>query len=286
MSAVRPMDEAAAAGMVALQHCRDCGALQYPPGEICRACLSDALAWTRHASVPGRLLAAACLHHTHEPSIHAALPLELGLVRVEAATLLCYVGGGAAPGAAVSVTAAAWRRGARHPYREAAMTFRDRLQFDPARGEYRDGAIRYLMIRPDALMGILHQLPEAMRPEVLAAFARSIAQHGGQSARSYQAAGATGAAQLAATIQDTAPELGWGRWALTLGEDRIGLTVANSPFAAGHGPSATPVCHPILGMLRAIGPMLLGHSVDASETACAATGAPNCRFEALRRTES
>jgi predicted hydrocarbon binding protein len=160
-------------------------------------------------------------------------------------------------------------------------SFRDRLAFDPDRGEYRDGNIRYLMIRPDALMGILKELPEAQRPDVLAAFARSITHHGGQSARTYRAAGAADAAALAATIERTAPELGWGKWTLAIGDGRMDLIVANSPFAAGYGPSATPVCHPILGMLRAVGPMVLGGPVAAAETRCAAQGAPDCRFEVI-----
>ncbi len=157
--------------------------------------------------------------------------------------------------------------------------FRDRLHFDSARGEYRDGAIRYLMLRPDALMGIFAELPEPMRPALLAAMARSITRAGGQSARAYQAAGAADPVTLARTIEVTAPELGWGVWSLTLTPAALDLTVANSPFAAGHGPAATPVCAPILGMLGAIGPMILGHPIQAAETECAAvTGGDRCRF--------
>lgn len=161
------------------------------------------------------------------------------------------------------------------------MTFRERLVFDAAAGEYRDGAIRYMMIRPDALMGILAELPEAMRPQVLEAFARSITRAGGNSARSYQSAGAASPEQLVATIAATAPELGWGIWKLSLGHQRLDLDVRNSPFAAGIGTSDTPVCHPIKGMLAAIGPMILGSAVTVTETRCAAMsgGEGNCRFE-------
>jgi predicted hydrocarbon binding protein len=161
--------------------------------------------------------------------------------------------------------------------------FRARLVFDPALGEYRDGGIRYMMIRPDALMGLLHELPEDMRPAVLEAFARSITRQGGRSAAAYRAAGAASSDALVTTIQETAPQLGWGRWVLTLGAGRLDLTVANSPFVAGYGPSETPVCHPIIGMLTAVGRMTLGGEVAVRETACAAMADhDHCRFEVTR----
>jgi predicted hydrocarbon binding protein len=160
--------------------------------------------------------------------------------------------------------------------------FRDRLVFDPERGEYRDGDIRYMMIRPDALMGMIAELPEAMRPLALEAFARSIRSAGGRSARSYQAAGAADAAALLRVIQETAPQLGWGRWQLQRTVDGLALTVENSPFAAGAGPGAHPVCAPIRGMLAAVGELVMGETVTVVETACAATGAPCCRFAITR----
>jgi uncharacterized protein len=156
--------------------------------------------------------------------------------------------------------------------------FRDRLEFDPDRGEYRDGAIRYMMIRPDALMGLIAELPEAMRPHAMEGFMRAIRRIGGHSARTYQDAGTD---DLLRTIEETAPQLGWGRWTLTRTEDGLALTVENSPFVAGAGASPHPVCAPIRGMLTAVGEMTLG-DVTVTETACAATGSPRCRFTVSR----
>jgi predicted hydrocarbon binding protein len=57
------------------------------------------------------------------------------------------------------------------------------------------------------------------------------------------------------------------------------LTVENSPFAAGTGISAVPVCAPIVGMLSAVASLLRAHDVCASETTCAAvTGGRLCCF--------
>ena len=161
-------------------------------------------------------------------------------------------------------------------------SLRDRLVFDAARGEYRDGAIRYMMIRPDALMGLIAELPEAWRGEALAAFARAIERFGGRSARTYQASGSGKADALLATIAATAPDLGWGVWELGRDAEGLALSVRNSPFAAGAGDSTRPVCAPISGMLAAVGGLVLGGAVTVAETECAATGAACCRF-AVRR---
>ena len=160
---------------------------------------------------------------------------------------------------------------------------RERLEFDAELGEYRDHGIRYMMLRADALMGILHELPAALRPQVLEAFARSITRQGGKSAAAYRAAGAASSAALVETIQETAPQLGWGRWSMQLHEDGIDLVVANSPFVAGYGPCETPVCHPIIGMLTAVGRMALGCEVVVQESGCACMDTyDHCRFTVRR----
>lgn len=165
---------------------------------------------------------------------------------------------------------------------ETNKGFRARLEFDPARGEYRDGDIRYMMIRPDALMGMIAELPAETRPLVLEAFARAIRRFGGRSARAYQDRGAADPASLLAVIAATAPELGWGRWDIAPAAAGLDVTVQNSPFPAGAGPVGHPVCAPIRGMLTAVGEFALGAPVTVAETDCAAAGAPCCRF-AVRR---
>ncbi len=158
---------------------------------------------------------------------------------------------------------------------------RERLSFDAKRGEYRDGDIRYMMIRPDALMGLFAELPPPARGDALAAFARSVRRFGGRSARSYPAADAQA---LLEVIAATAPELGWGVWDLRRVGEELALKVDNSPFAAGAGRSDEPVCAPIAGMLTAVGEMALGGPVTVAETQCVAAGAPCCRF-AVRRID-
>jgi uncharacterized protein len=167
----------------------------------------------------------------------------------------------------------------------AAPSFRERLAFDEARGEIRDQSRRYMLIRPDALMGVFRRLPEPSRMEALQALAESIFEQGSDSARAYRAHHGADGEALAHLVADTAPQLGWGLWRFEVAKGRIGLTVANSPFAAGFGRAEKPVCFPVVGMLRAVSTLVFGQDGEASETECAACGAEACRFAARPREE-
>jgi predicted hydrocarbon binding protein len=157
---------------------------------------------------------------------------------------------------------------------------RERLRWTPD-GAVHDGPRRYLLMRPDVLMGMLRRLPEPVRAQALAAFADSVTDHGVDSIRAYfRQVGEDPSALLSTTVA-AAADLGWGAWRFEPGRARLGLVVEASPFAAGHGPAAGPVCAPIAGMLRAVASVAVGIEVDVTETACVACGAPRCEFEAL-----
>jgi NAD(P)-dependent dehydrogenase (short-subunit alcohol dehydrogenase family)/uncharacterized OB-fold protein len=74
---------AAALGTFKLQVCEACGAVQYPPREMCRQCLSGALVWREQAGT-GELLAETTLHHSNDLYFREHLPWRLGLVRLDA----------------------------------------------------------------------------------------------------------------------------------------------------------------------------------------------------------
>ena len=147
-------------------------------------------------------------------------------------------------------------------------------------GSIHDGPRRYMMMRPDVLMGALRRLPPEARTQALAAFADSVAANGIDSIRAYfRQVGEDPSALLASTVA-AASDLGWGAWRFEPGRDRLGLAVDASPFAAGHGPADAPVCAPIAGMLLAVATVATGIDGDAVETACVACGASRCEFEA------
>lgn len=74
---------AAAQGRFELQVCADCGQVQYPPQQCCKACLSPRLRW-RLQSGGGRLISQTTLQHSNEPYFRERLPWQLGLVALDA----------------------------------------------------------------------------------------------------------------------------------------------------------------------------------------------------------
>ncbi len=89
-----------------LQRCTACGHTQYPPRELCSACLADTLEWTA-APASGTVLAITELHHTHEPSFHTQRPITVALVHLDSGpTAVCFIAATSAAGDRVQITAA------------------------------------------------------------------------------------------------------------------------------------------------------------------------------------
>ena len=162
----------------------------------------------------------------------------------------------------------------------ATGRLRARLRWSESDGAILDGPRRYLMMRPDVLMGVLRRLPEPERARVAEAFADAVAEHGVDSIRAYfRQVGEDPAALLASTGR-AAADLGWGAWHFEPGPGRLGLSVDASPFAQGFGAADAPVCAPIRGMLRAVASVGAGVEADVRELRCVACGDARCEFEA------
>ncbi len=93
-------------GKLALQHCTSCGAVQYPPRELCWRCLADALEWRISDREAGEVLATTTLHHSHDAQFRSRLLLRVGLVRLDVGpTAVCFLAEGCGTGARVVVSA-------------------------------------------------------------------------------------------------------------------------------------------------------------------------------------
>ena len=161
----------------------------------------------------------------------------------------------------------------------AQPAFRDRLEWS-ADGSIDVGDIRYLIIRPDSLMGLFSRLDEGLRRAALEAFGQSVAEHGRKSMIAEMGRRNLDGEGLYRHLSTAGPsQLGWGHWHYTRpGADRIEVEVDNSPFVHGIGSAAHPVCAPIAGMLTAIGGLVFNGSVDVREECCAAMGNAACKF--------
>jgi len=73
---------AAAQGRFQLQVCANCAAVQYPPREICVACLGHALPW-RDVPDGGTLIATTTVRISADPYFRERTPWRIGLVAME-----------------------------------------------------------------------------------------------------------------------------------------------------------------------------------------------------------
>lgn len=106
MTPMQQMAEYAAQGKLVLQHCAACGIAQYPPRELCAACLADRLEWRVSDAEYGQVIAHTTLHHSHEPAWQLSLPLPVALVRLDVGvTIICFISEGCEIGTSVRVTA-------------------------------------------------------------------------------------------------------------------------------------------------------------------------------------
>lgn len=181
----------------------------------------------------------------------------------------------------------------------APRTLRERLAWDPARGQVCDGPRRYLLMRPDVLMGAVAAMTPAYRASFLEGWAASTCAHGADSLRAYAASVGGDPQALIEATTAAAADLGWGRWAVRLDADSgtLHLAVTDSPFVAGWqaatggAPAPEAVCAPIRGMLQALAMALFDAPVQVTEEACTACaprqGAPGslagaCEFIARK----
>jgi len=146
-------------------------------------------------------------------------------------------------------------------------------------GRLLHGGARFLLIRPETLMGLQRALEArlgAEAAEVLVAGGRA----GGS--RAATTLGGDARTRVEALLRMGA-EIGWGHFALErLTHSELVVTVSNSPFAEAHGPAERPVCHLTRGVLLALAETVFAPPVAVRESACAATGAARCRFETTR----
>lgn len=79
---VHGLTRAAALGLLELQTCLECAAVQYPPAEACTRCLSTRLGWRPHSGA-GRLLGVTTLRHSNELYFRSRVPWRIGQVQID-----------------------------------------------------------------------------------------------------------------------------------------------------------------------------------------------------------
>ena len=150
---------------------------------------------------------------------------------------------------------------------------------DDGRGALEYRGSRYLLVRPETLVALQQAVEAALGGRAVACLVAGGRAGGGSALRALEGS----PEQVVARLLKMGGEIGWGEFALErLAPSELVVTVKNSPVAAAYSAAAGPVCHLTRGVLERLAELALAGPAVVTEIACAATGAPLCRFEARR----
>jgi len=148
---------------------------------------------------------------------------------------------------------------------------------DDGRGALSYRGSRYLLVRPETLAALQQAVEAALGGRAAACLVAGGRAGGGSALRALEGS----PEQLVERLLKMGGEIGWGVFALErLAPRELVVTVENSPIARAYGGAAGPVCHLTRGVLERLAELAFAGPAVVTETACAATGAPLCRFEA------
>jgi len=80
--ALAPYFTAARAGRLVVQRCARCGALRFPPREVCTACLATVVTW-QEVSGRGEVFSYNVMHQVYHPGFAAEVPYAVVVVKLE-----------------------------------------------------------------------------------------------------------------------------------------------------------------------------------------------------------
>lgn len=157
----------------------------------------------------------------------------------------------------------------------------DELEYDPASGAlcYKD--VRYLLIRPETIVGFQKAIEKQSRTAAIDALFQGGYQGGYLSAKKYKEIQNLSDKETINFMMAMGAEIGWGNFRLdqyNCDKKKLQISVENSPFAAAYSDSTEGVCHLTRGVLCGLATILFSQSCTASEVECAAKGDHHCVF--------
>ncbi len=157
----------------------------------------------------------------------------------------------------------------------------DQLVYDSASGAltYRD--IRYVVIRPETIVGFQKTIEKHSRKGAQDALFQGGYQGGYLSAKKFKEMQNLSDSETINFMMTMGAEIGWGHFQLIdydFENDKLQIKVENSAFAEAYGESTEGVCHLINGVLSGLATVLFGRNCMGSEIECLAKGDKHCVF--------
>ena len=159
--------------------------------------------------------------------------------------------------------------------------FLDELIHDKASGALRYKDVRYLLIRPETIVGFQKSIAQACGPSAAEKLFEGGFTGGSLSSKKYRELHHYNDYEIIEYMLTMGNQIGWGSFSLEDYDPQnrcLRVSVANSPFAESYGSSATGVCHLIRGVLAGMAFGIFNTECAATETECLAMGDRRCLF--------
>ena len=157
----------------------------------------------------------------------------------------------------------------------------NQLVYDSASGAltYRD--VRYVVIRPETIIGFQKTIEKHSREGARDALFQGGYQGGYLSAKKFKETQNLSDTETIDFMMTMGAQIGWGHFDLIdydFKNRKLQIRVLNSAFAGAYGDATEGVCHLINGVLSGLAAVLFGRNCMGSETECLAKGDPHCVF--------
>jgi predicted hydrocarbon binding protein len=165
----------------------------------------------------------------------------------------------------------------------------DKLEYNPEQGILEFNGVRYLVIRPETVMGFFKAVTENLGERTGELAFEGGYQGGSASTSAYKTKFNLSNREILEYMCNMGTQLGWGKFQIEYDSDeRLEISVKNSPYALKEAlteDSENGTCHFIRGVLAGLGKTVLGTEVLATEPECEARGDPHCTFVIERAGE-
>ena len=156
------------------------------------------------------------------------------------------------------------------------------LKHDENQGAIFYKGVRYLLIRPETIMGMFKSLAESIGLEKAGEIFYEGGYEGGKaSGIKFRQVFNLSAKEAAEYICQMGNKIGWGNFTLDEFDEKnksLTITVKSSPFAEQMPGSGEAVCHFLRGVIGGLGSASFDSEAQAEEISCTSKGDEVCRF--------
>jgi predicted hydrocarbon binding protein len=162
----------------------------------------------------------------------------------------------------------------------------DELTYDSASGALNYKDVRYMLIRPETVVGFQKAIEDTNRELAHDAFFKGGFTGGQLSVQKYRKLHQLDHHQIIAFMMEMGTEIGWGYFKLQnfdFENKNLEIKVKQSAFAEAYGRSSSAVCHLINGVLSGLASVIFNTECTGSEVRCLAKGDAHCLFSIQAR---